>query len=67
VKSAGADSLLARMGGTLFGSTETTFYVIAVYFGSIGVRRTRHAVVAGLAADLAGSVAAVAVCRAVLG
>ena len=64
VKANGADSLLARMGGTLFGSTETTFYVIAVYFGSIGIRRTRHAVLAGLAADLAGAVAAVAVCRA---
>lgn len=63
VKTHGADSLLARMGGTLFGSTETTFYVIAVYFGSIGIRRTRHAVLAGLAADLAGAIAAVAICR----
>lgn len=63
VKTHGADSLLARMGGTLFGSTETTFYVIAVYFGSIGIRRTRHAVFAGLAADLAGAIAAVAICR----
>lgn len=59
----GADSLLARTGGTLFGSTETTFYVIAVYFGSIGVRRTRHAIWAGLAADVAGAIAAVHVCR----
>jgi spore maturation protein SpmA len=66
VKTQGADSLLARMAGTLFGSTETTFYVIAVYFGSVGIRKTRHAVLAGLAADLAGSIAAVAVCRAVL-
>lgn len=64
VKTHGADSLLARMGGTLFGSTETTFYVLAVYFGSVGIRRTRHAVLAGLAADLAGAVAAVALCRA---
>lgn len=59
----GADSLLARTGGTLFGSTETTFYVIAVYFGSVGIRRTRHAIWAGLAADVAGSLAAVHVCR----
>jgi len=59
----GADSLFARMGGTLFGSTETTFYVIAVYFGSVGVRRTRHAIWAGLAADVAGALAAVHVCR----
>ena len=64
VKTHGADSLLARMGGTLFGSTETTFYVIAVYFGSIGIRRTRHAILAGLAADLAGAIAAVAICQA---
>ncbi len=59
----GADSLLARMAGTLFGSTETTFYVIAVYFGSVAVKRVRHAVWAGLTADLAGVIAAVAVCR----
>jgi spore maturation protein SpmA len=67
VKSHGADSLLARMGGTLFGSTETTFYVIAVYFGSVGVRRTRNAILAGLSADIAGSIAAVWVCRMMLG
>jgi spore maturation protein B len=48
VKTFGPDSLLARMAGTLFGSTETTFYVIAVYFGSVAVRRVRHAVWAGL-------------------
>lgn len=63
VKTHGPDSFLARTAGTLFGSTETTFYVIAVYFGSIAVRRVRHAVWAGLAADAAGVVAAVVVCR----
>jgi spore maturation protein SpmA len=63
VRTHGADSLLARTGGTLFGSTETTFYVVAVYFGAIGVRRTRHAIWAGLAADVAGALAAVHVCR----
>lgn len=67
VKTSGADSLLARMGGTLFGSTETTFYVVAVYFGAAGIRKTRHALLAGLAADIAGAVAAVYVCRAMLG
>ena len=67
VKTHGADSLLARTGATLFGSTETTFYVIAVYFGSIGIRRTRHAIWAGLAADLTGALAAVYVCRLVFG
>ncbi len=63
VKAHGPDSLLARMGGTIFGSTETTFYVIAVYFGAVNVRRTRHAVAAGLLADLAGIVASVLICR----
>jgi len=43
----------------LYGSTETTFYVIAVYFGSVGIRRVRHALAAGLTADLAGMTAAV--------
>lgn len=62
-KTFGGDSLIARTAGTIFGSTETTFYVIAVYFGSVNVRRTRHAVWAGLIADLAGVVAAVFVCR----
>jgi spore maturation protein B len=55
------------MAATIFGSTETTFYVIAVYFGSVGVHRTRHAVPAGLIADLAGIVAAVMICRLVFG
>jgi spore maturation protein B len=59
----GPDSLIARMAGTIMGSTETTFYVLAVYFGSVAIRRTRHAVPAGLLADLAGVVAAVAVCN----
>ncbi len=57
------DSLIARMGGTIMGSTETTFYVLAVYFGSVAIRRTRHAVAAGLTADLAGVIAAVIVCH----
>jgi spore maturation protein SpmA len=67
VQTAGPDSLVARMAGTILGSTETTFYVIAVYFGSVSVRRTRHAVAAGLLADLAGIVASVVVCRLVFG
>jgi spore maturation protein SpmA len=63
IKAHGPDSLIARMAGTIMGSTETTFYVIAVYFGSVAVRRTRHAVPAGLLADLAGVIASVIVCR----
>jgi len=63
VKTHGADSLVARMGGTLFGSTETTFYVIAIYFGAVAVKRTRHAVPAGLIADTVGILASVVICR----
>ena len=63
VKNFGPDHINSLMAGTIFGSTETTFYVIAVYFGSVGVRRTRHAVPAGLAADLAGVIASVVICR----
>ena len=63
VKQFGPDSLIARTAGTIYGSTETTFYVIAVYFGSVGVRRTRHAVPAGLIADLVGIIASVIICR----
>lgn len=59
----GGDSLIAKIAATMMGSTETTFYVIAVYFGSIGIRRTRHAIPAGLLADLAGIIASVMVCR----
>ncbi len=63
VKEFGPDSLLARTAGTIFGSTETTFYVIAVYFGAVGVKRTRHAIPAGLIADTVGIIASVIICR----
>ena len=59
----GPDGLVARTAGVLMGSSETTFYVIAVYFGSVGIRRTRHAIPAGLLADLMGVIAAIWVCR----
>jgi spore maturation protein B len=49
------------------GSTETTFYVLAVYFGAVGIKRTRHAVPAGLLADAAGIAAAVFICHLVWG
>jgi spore maturation protein SpmB len=67
VKSQGPDSLVSQMGATIMGGTETTFYVLAVYFGSVSVRRTRHAVPAGLCADLAGITAAVIICNMVFG
>ena len=59
----GPDRLISKMAGSIRGSTETTFYVIAVYFGSVAIRRTRHAVPAGLLADLAGVIASVVICR----
>lgn len=58
----GPDSFAGRLSCLFQGSTDTTFYILAVYFGSVGVRRTRHAVGCGLAADIAGALAAVAVC-----
>jgi spore maturation protein SpmA len=67
VKQCGPDSLISRMGGTIYGSTETTFYVLAVYFGSVGVKKTRHALLAGLTADAVGVVASVILCRLVFG
>lgn len=54
----GADSLIGRTVAVMLGSTETTFYVIAVYFGAAGIKRTRHAIPAALAADLAAFAAA---------
>ena len=59
----GPDSLIAKIGATMFGSTETTFYVLAVYFGSVGIRKTRHALAAGLIADLVGVLSAVFFCQ----
>lgn len=59
----GPDSLFAKIGATMFGSTETTFYVLAVYFGSVGIRKTRHALAAGLIADAVGILSAVYICR----
>ena len=67
VQQCGPDSLVARMGGTIYGSTETTFYVLAVYFGSVAVKKIRYAVLAGLTADLVGVIASVTICRLVFG
>ena len=58
----GADSFVGRLACVFQGSTDTTFYILAVYFGSVGVRYTRHAVACGLLADLAGVIAAIAIC-----
>src|SRR4051812_11234223 len=52
VKTYGPDSLIVKMAGTIYGSTETTFYVLAVYFGAVNIRNTRHALPAGIIADI---------------
>lgn len=63
IKTHGPDSFLGRVVSTMMGSTETTFYVLAVYFGSVGVSKVRHALWAGLIADVAGLISAVWICR----
>lgn len=62
MKAQGADSFAGRLVSIVQGSSETTFYVLAVYFGSVGIRKERHALTCGLLADLAGFAAAVLVC-----
>lgn len=63
IRQYGEDALVVQMAATMFGSTETTFYVIAVYYGAVNIKKTRHAVPAGLLADLAGFLASVYVVR----
>lgn len=67
MKTHGPDSFIGRLTSTMYGSTETTFYVLAVYFGSVGIKKTRHAVPAGLLADAAGLLAALFICKVVFG
>ncbi len=67
IKTHGPDSLLGLMVSTFFGSTETTFYVLAVYFGSVNIKRTRHALPAGLIADVTGLLMAVFIVRLLFG
>jgi spore maturation protein B len=63
----GEDSIFVKMAAVMFGSTETTFYVIAVYFGAVNIRKTRHAVPAGLLADAAAMIIAVWTVRLLFG
>jgi len=67
IKQYGEDSILVKMAAVMFGSTETTFYVIAVYFGAVNIRKTRHAVPVGLLADGAAMLAAVWTVRLLFG
>jgi spore maturation protein B len=62
VKQFGPDSLIGRTAATIYGGSETTFYVLAVYFGAIGVKRTRHAIPSALVGDLVAAIVAVIVC-----
>jgi spore maturation protein SpmA len=67
MRTQGADSFAGRLSAVIQGSTETTFYVLAVYFGSVGIKRSRHAISCALLADLAGVIAAIFVCYAFFG
>jgi spore maturation protein B len=62
IKRYGADSMFARIAATMYGSSETLFYVLAVYFGAIGVKRTRHAIPSALIGDAVAAIVAVAIC-----
>ncbi len=63
----GPDSLIGVLASTMYGSSETTFYVLAVYFGAVGIKNTRHAVPTGLIADAVGMLAAVWIVTMLLG
>jgi spore maturation protein B len=63
IREYGEDSIFVKMAAVMFGSSETTFYVIAVYFGAINIKKTRHAVAAGITADIAATILAVWVVR----
>ncbi len=63
IKAHGPDSFIGRLAASAYGSTETTFYVLAVYFGAVGIKKARHAVVSGLTADIVSLIAAIVICR----
>ena len=66
-KQFGPDSMIGRIASTIQGSTDTTLYVLTVYFGAVGIRKSRYALKVGLLSDLVGFVAAIAVCFLVFG
>lgn len=63
VEQYGPNSMAAKIAATLLGSTETTFYIIAIYFGAVNIKRYRHAVATGLIAEISGTIAAIIVCK----
>ena len=67
IKTHGVESIFVKISGVMYGACETTFYVIAVYFGAVNIKKTRHALPAGLIADLAGVLLAVYVVKWMIG
>lgn len=67
LKKAGADSLIGIIASTIMSSTETIFYTITVYFGSIGIKNIKHTLIAALIADLAGIITAILICKKIFG
>ena len=67
MKAHGPDSFIGVLASTMYGSSETTFYVLAVYFGAVGIRKTRHALPAGIIADIFGMLGALFICRILFG
>ena len=63
MKAHGPDSFIGVLASTMYGSSETTFYVLAVYFGAVGIKKTRHALPAGIIADIFGMLGALFICR----
>lgn len=63
MKAQGADSFLGRLASTLQGSTDTTFFILTVYFGSVGIKRYRYSILIGLAADISGLLASIYICN----
>ena len=63
LKEFGADSLIGKMASTIQGSTETTFYIVAIYFGAVGIKEYRYSIIVGVLADITGFFAAVSICN----
>jgi len=67
MKAQGADSFLGRLASTLQGSTDTTFFILTVYFGSVGIKKYRYSIVIGLLADISGLIASIYICTRIFG
>lgn len=67
INTPGPDSFIGRLSSTMQGSTDTTFYILTVYFGSVGIKKVRHALIVGIIGDIAGFLAAVYICQSIFG